>query len=255
MNISQYNISPNLKIIDSLPILFIKDERILVIADLHLGIEAIMSQDGTYLPHNQTQDLIELVSYYLKELKPEELILNGDVKHSFHEPTKIENRDVQSFLRAISPHVKKISITQGNHDIFLSWAIKGIDNISFHKNYYTKGKYFFTHGDKELPKELPEETKYIIIGHEHPILEAKINKLQKIRAPAFVVVPLKKKDVTLIVLPAFSSYSSGTPINPAFKDNLLSPILRNDVDLSECQLYALDKNKEVFHFPSFKEWK
>jgi len=255
MNISQYNISPNLKIIDSLPILFIQDERILVIADLHLGIEAIMSQDGTYLPHNQTQDLIELVSFYLKELKPDELILNGDVKHSFHEPTKIENRDVQKFLRAISPHVKKIAITKGNHDIFLSWAIKDMENVDFYKNYYSKGKYFFTHGDKELPKELPEETKYIIIGHEHPILEARINKLQKIRVPAFVVVPLKKKNITLIVLPAFSAYSSGTAINPAFKDNLISPILRNDVDLSECQLYALDKNKEVFHFPSFKEWK
>ncbi|MHA1345794.1 MAG: metallophosphoesterase [Candidatus Heimdallarchaeaceae archaeon] len=254
MNISQYNISPNLKIIDSLPILFIKDEKTLVIADLHIGIEAIMSEDGTYLPHNQTQDLIELVSYYLKEIQPNELVLNGDVKHSFHEPTKIENRDVQKFLRAISPHVKKISITQGNHDIFLNWVIKDIENVSFYKNHYSKGKYFFTHGDKDLPEILPKETKYIIIGHEHPILEARINKLQKIRAPAFVVVPIKKKEITLIVLPAFSAYSSGTPINPVSKDNLLSPILRNDVDLSECQLYALDKNKEVFHFPSFKEW-
>jgi putative SbcD/Mre11-related phosphoesterase len=254
MNISQYNISPNLKIIDSLPILFIQDEKILVIADLHLGIEAIMSRDGTYLPHNQTQDIIELISYYLKEIKPDELILNGDIKHSFYEPTEIENRDVQKFLRAISPLVKKISITQGNHDVLLSWAIKGMDNVSIYKNHYTKGKYFFTHGDKELPKVLPEEIKYIIIGHEHPILEARINKLQKIRAPAFVVVPIKKKDIILIVLPAFSEYSSGTPINPDSKNNLLSPILRNDVNLSECQLYALDKNREVFHFPSYKEW-
>lgn len=254
MNISQYNISPNLKIIDSLPILFIQDEKVLVIADLHLGIEAIMSQDGTYLPHNQTQDLIELISYYLKELKPNELILNGDVKHSFHEPAKIENRDVKKFLRAISPYVKKISIIQGNHDIFLSWAIKGMDNVNFYKNHYTKGKYFFTHGDKELPKELPEQIRYIIIGHEHPILEARVDKLQKIRVPVFVVVPIKKKDIMLVVLPAFSAYSSGTPINPASKDNLLSPVLRNDVDFSECQLYALDKKREVFHFPSFKEW-
>ncbi len=254
MNVSQYNISPKLKIIDSLPILYIQDERILTIADLHLGIEAIMSEDGAYLAHNQTQELIEKVTYYLKELQPNELVLNGDVKHSFHEPTRIENRDVQRFLKAISPHVKKISITQGNHDVFLSWAIKGIANIDFYKNHYTKGNYLFTHGDKELPKEIPEEIRYIIIGHEHPILEARINKLQKIRAPVFVVVPLKKKDITLIVLPAFSAYSSGTPINPATKDNLLSPILRNDVDLSECQLYALDKKGEVFHFPSFKEW-
>ena len=234
--------------------MYIQDERILVIADLHLGIEAIMSEDGTYLAHNQTQDIIEQVTYYLKELQPNELILNGDVKHSFHEPTKIENRDVQKFLKAISPHVKKISITQGNHDVFLNWAIKGITNIDFYKSYYTRGSYLFTHGDKELPKEIPEEIRYIIIGHEHPILEARINKLQKIRAPAFVVVPIKKRNITLIVLPAFSAYSSGTPINPANKDNLLSPILRNDVDLSECQLYVLDKKGEVFHFPSFKEW-
>ncbi|MBY9000512.1 MAG: metallophosphoesterase [Candidatus Heimdallarchaeota archaeon] len=254
MELSQFNITSNLKIVDALPILYIEDEKVLVIADLHLGIEAIMSEDGTYLEHNQTQELIETVSSYLKQLKPRELVLNGDVKHSFHEPPKIENRDVKRFLKEISPHVRKISITQGNHDLFLNWVIKDLPNVKLYKENYSIGKYYFTHGDKKLPKELPEGIKYIIIGHEHPIIEAKVNKLQRVRAPVFVVVPLKKGSITLIVLPAFSNYSSGTPINPAFSDNLLSPILRNDVNLSECQLYALDKNKEVFHFPSFKEW-
>ena len=213
-----------------------------------------MSEDGTYLPHNQTSDLIEKVSCYLKEIKPKELVLNGDVKHSFHEPTKIENRDVRHFLKSISTHVEKITIVKGNHDILLNWAIKGIQNIEFLKEDYLVGRYFFMHGDKNLPISLPEEVKYVIIGHEHPIFESRVNKLQKVRAPAFLMTPLKNRKINLIVLPAFSDYSSGTPIHPKFRENFLSPILRKEADLNQCELFVLDQDKQVLHFPSFKEW-
>ena len=61
MDISRYTIAPNIQIIDASPILYLDDEKSLVIADLHLGYEAIMLEEGTYSPFNQTEELIEIV--------------------------------------------------------------------------------------------------------------------------------------------------------------------------------------------------
>ena len=254
MEVSRYQIEPQIEIIDAQPILYLDDLKAVALADLHLGIEAIMSEDGSFSPYNQTKELTKIVIDYLRLIKPKLLILNGDIKHSFHEPTKIENRDVKSFLEAISLYVREIHIIKGNHDLFLSWAIKDIENITFHTESFSSGQYFFSHGDKPLPDSLPEEIKYVVIAHEHPIFSSKVNNLQKIKAPVFLLGPLSNTKAKLIVLPAISSYSVGTPINPYYKDNLLSPILKENAILPDFELFALVEKKEVLHFPSFKLW-
>ncbi|MHA1223232.1 MAG: metallophosphoesterase [Candidatus Heimdallarchaeaceae archaeon] len=116
MEISYTFIDENIKIVNVEPILFLEDIDSMVIADLHLGIEAIMLEDGTLTPYNQTNKIIEKVTRYLKSIKPKKLILNGDVKHSFQEAIKVENRDVKRFLTAVSSLVKEIHIVKGNHD-------------------------------------------------------------------------------------------------------------------------------------------
>ncbi len=136
MKFSRDSITSEMNIIDGLPILYLEDENTLVLTDLHLGIESIMSEDGTYIPHNQTQKLTKIVSQYVTAIKPKILVLNGDVKHSFHEPTRIENRDVKNFLQTIAPLVDEIHIIKGNHDIFLNWVTRDIQNASFHEEFF-----------------------------------------------------------------------------------------------------------------------
>ena len=142
MQYSRTSITDTIQIIDGMPILYLEDLEVVVLTDLHIGIEAIMSEDGTFSPFNQTEKQIETISEYLTIIKPKILLLNGDIKHSFHEPTRIENRDVKNFLQAISPLVDEIHITKGNHDVFLSWVVKEISNASFHKNHYILKHYF-----------------------------------------------------------------------------------------------------------------
>ncbi|MHA1199438.1 MAG: metallophosphoesterase [Candidatus Heimdallarchaeaceae archaeon] len=248
-----FEIRPNLQIVDNQPILLLEDINSLVIADLHLGVEAIMQEDGSFVPHNLTTRIIENLTKYLKDLKPDKLILNGDVKHSFHVPTKIENRDVKKFLKKISSLVPEVHIVKGNHDVFLSWAIQGLDNITLHSPSLSIKGYFFIHGDKELESIPSEDTDYIIIGHLHPVFESRVNGLQKVRNPTFLLGPLEEMSQTLIVMPAFTQYSSGSPIDPNSQSHYIVPILREYADLNNYELYVLGEN-DVFHFPELKLW-
>ncbi|MCE7742334.1 MAG: metallophosphoesterase [Candidatus Heimdallarchaeota archaeon] len=248
-----HEIKPNLQIVDNQPILLLEDINSLVIADLHLGVEAIMQEEGSFVPHNLTTQIIESLTEYIKDLKPDKLILNGDVKHSFQEPTKIENRDVKKFLKKISSLVPEVHIVKGNHDVFLSWAIQNIENIFLHSSSFSIKGYYFVHGDKKLEDIPAEEIEYIIIGHLHPVFESRVDGLQKVRNPTFLVGPLEEMSQTLIVMPAFTKYSSGSPIDPKSQSHYIVPILREYADLQNYELYVLGEN-DVFHFPELKLW-
>jgi putative SbcD/Mre11-related phosphoesterase len=248
-----FEIAPSIKIVAGLPLLFLEDVSVLVGADLHLGIEAIMREEGTIAPHNQTDKITEIFLKHLENLKPKHLVLNGDVKHSFKEPSKIENRDVKKFIGEVASKVSQVHIVKGNHDLFLTWALQNFDNVKLYEEYFHLEKYFFVHGDKQLPKDITKEVEFIIIGHEHPVLEARIKSIQKVRTHAFMLGPLINDDRQIIVLPAFTDYSSGTPINPKNKNNLLSPILREKADLTKFEMFALS-DEEVLHFPEFRLW-
>lgn len=247
-----YPITQNIAIFLGYPFLFIKDIDAVVAADVHLGIEAIMAEDGAYIPQKKTAEIIRDFKYVLTILKPSSLILLGDVKHSYSEPTKIENKEVDSFLREIQNYVEKIEIVRGNHDIFLNWVTNKIENVSVHDDLKIE-KYYFTHGHKPLPV-LPEEIEYVFIGHEHPIFKYRVNNLQLIKAPVFLVGPIINSNAKLIVLPAFSPYSLGVAVSPDNQSSLLSPILQTQVDLSKFESYVLGDNNTIFHFPEFESW-
>ncbi len=253
MKIPLFEIKSDIQIVDNKPILLLKDINALVVADLHLGIEAIMQDEGSFVPHNLTSKIIESIATYLKEIKPDKLILNGDVKHSFQVPTKIENRDVKKFFKEISPLVPEIHVVKGNHDIFLSWAIQNLKNITLHAPSFSLGKYYIFHGDKELEHELSEEIRYIIVGHLHPVFESRVDGLPKVRNPTFLSGPLMKMSQTIIVMPAFTKFSTGSPIHPKSQNHHIVPLLRDHADLRNYELHVLGEN-EVFHFPELKLW-
>ncbi|NJE50091.1 metallophosphoesterase, partial [Thermococcus sp. 9N3] len=68
--------------IEFLPQKAIKIKDNLIIADLHLGYEESLVQEGIYLPKAFNQMLTLLKGLVLRE-QPRRLIINGDLKHSF----------------------------------------------------------------------------------------------------------------------------------------------------------------------------
>ena len=82
------------------PALFIEAKKILVIADLHIGIKSELKEHGVNA-ESQTQKMIDHLTHLCKKYKPEEIILLGDIRHNISFSTNIERRDVRNFLKTI----------------------------------------------------------------------------------------------------------------------------------------------------------
>ena len=66
--------------------LFIKNKQILVVADLHIGIESQLREQGLHTS-SQTQKMMDHLLLICKKYKPKEIILLGDIKHNIPSAT------------------------------------------------------------------------------------------------------------------------------------------------------------------------
>jgi len=77
--------------------LFIGGKKILVIADLHIGIEKELREHGINAP-SQTKAMTDQVVSLCKKYKPKKIILLGDIKHNIPSSTIQEYSHLVSFI-------------------------------------------------------------------------------------------------------------------------------------------------------------
>ncbi|KPU63570.1 metallophosphoesterase [Thermococcus sp. EP1] len=192
--------------IELLPQKAIKIKDNLIIADLHLGYEESLAQEGIYLPKAFNQMLTLLKGLVLRE-RPKRLIINGDLKHSFV-PFRREKIEVEAFFSEILPLVREIIVIRGNHDVGIFWikslGIEVLDEIEI-------SEWKVVHGHKLV------EGDRFIIGHEHPSIRLRDE------VGALIKVPIFLKGEDLVVLPAFSPWAYGNDI----LREIVSPFLRD----------------------------
>ncbi len=99
------------------PVLFLKNEKILVVADLHIGIDSELKNYGISQT-DHTQKMIKHLLSICEKQKPKEIILLGDIKHNIPNTTYHERKDVKNFLEQIK-NIGSIHIIPGNHDGFI----------------------------------------------------------------------------------------------------------------------------------------
>jgi putative SbcD/Mre11-related phosphoesterase len=92
-----------------------KPERVLVVADLHIGWEAPLTQKGVHVP-SQTPKILDRILQLIKTCKPTRLIFLGDVKHAIAKVEMEEWRDIPDFFEALEKKVPDIQVVPGNHD-------------------------------------------------------------------------------------------------------------------------------------------
>jgi len=234
--------------VNGFPVIFIDKMKTLVFSDLHLGYELSLAEKGIFIPQTQLKEILNRLREIFKRVSANKLVIVGDVKHEFGEASRQEWKEVKELIKYLHGKVKKIILVRGNHDNFLLTICNYLGIEVFDPYYYEKN-ICFTHGHKKI--NYPENTKLLIIGHEHPSLVLK-ERFDKIKVKCILYGKMKNGK-KIICLPAFSSWGMGTDINLISPDDLLSPILREEVNLEELIPIGLEEGLPPLKFPPLKK--
>lgn len=225
--------------------LWLKKSQVLIIADLHVGYEEALVEEGILVPkitfNEIKQELFELL-----KLKPKIVVINGDLKHEFGQISKQEWQETIEILDFLLKNKRKVVLVKGNHDTILE-PIARKKNLKV-VDFYVIDDVAILHGHKILlDKEIyDKKIKTIIIGHEHPAISIQ----DKIKSEIYKCF-LKGKwhGKNLIVMPSFFSVYEGSNIR---KEKLLSPFL-NEKKIKDFEIYVLDEKGKAYWFGKLKK--
>ena len=225
------------------PAAYIEDANLLVMSDLHLGIEGYLEDEGIFLPRGVSKSTAEIVYNAIEDYMPETVVFNGDLKHSFGLLKTSEWRELTNFFKKLKEEYSlNVYVVRGNHDNYLGVLLDkfGYEMVDrYDVDYVT-----IVHGHKE--ESLEEFGEVVIIGHEHPSIVIKDEAGGKYRFKCFLWGDLGDKKI--LVLPPVSEISSGTSFNMYEYVEPLSPLLRN-VDLGKFKPYAIVPGEVVRELP------
>lgn len=202
-----------------------RPKDVVILADMHLGLEAYLKDDGISLPRFQKSEIMDRLSTILDKYDPQTLIINGDFKHEFGKNRKEEFYEIIDVIDYIREQVDLI-IIRGNHDNFLKNITKK-KGIVFYERSMELDTITITHGHKDI-----SEFEFLIIGHEHPSIKIRDEMGAFIKIPCY----LFNKSKNILVLPAFSPLSEGRDMISA--DDFISDILKENI-IENFQVYAL----------------
>jgi len=224
------------------PVLFIKNKQILVVADLHIGIESQLRERGLQIS-SQTKDMINHLFSICEKFKPKEIILLGDVKHNIPSATFQERKDVKNFLELIK-EFGIIHIIPGNHDGFIK-KLSPVDIFVHQSDGFIIENIGFLHGHR-WPSEEIMRCEQIIMGHTHPTILFTDRLGYKTFNPCwvkgnFIKTKLKEKypdafNPEILVMPAFNSLCGGIAVN---QKGITGPVGKI-IDIKNTQIYLLD---------------
>lgn len=167
--------------------IFIPKDKILVIADLHLGKAAHFRKSGLALPLISEQADYQLLNQMLIDYQPEKVWFLGDLFHSE------KNNSWDVFINLIQQYSNiQFSLIKGNHDI-INMDFYAASQIKVYAHGIQYHDLLFTHE----PLSVIPEGVINIAGHIHPGYSVRGMGKQKITLPCFY------KRSNSFLLPAF----------------------------------------------------
>jgi len=193
-----------------------------VVADLHLGMEAAAEAEGAFFPKRQKPLLMGRLKRILDRFHPRSLVIAGDFKHNFGRDKKREMDEVREVFDFIDSRTQVV-LTKGNHDNYLQ-------NILPREplpGWIEIGGCMVCHGHIVTPR-LARFGGPRILAHEHPALKLQDPVGAVVSAPAFV---WGERDRTL-VLPALGPLALGTDVvGRGFRSPFLRMLDRNKLSV------------------------
>lgn len=234
--------------VDSIPALYLPGQKLLVISDLHLGLEKTMTFKGNYIPQNQLKQMKEEIKDSREQTGAERILVNGDLKNQF-KTSYSENEEVKELANFLNFNFDEVIVIEGNHDTFIESTLeeKGIEI----KDYHIEDGILFVHGDRKLEDieiENLKDVDTIVIGHEHPAIALKDDIGVREKVPALLYGEMDDGR-NLVVLPAFSQIANGTSVNEVPEGELLSPILKRRADKENMKAVGISREAGILEFP------
>jgi hypothetical protein len=233
-------------IIDA-PVLVVEgDQKVLVAADIHLGIEYELWLGGANIP-SQTKRILAKLQSYIEMVRPDRLVLLGDIKHNVPRMSWQERDEVPAFLGSLLEKVD-VDLVPGNHDGGLADLVPPDIRMLPASGYLLDNVGYF-HGHSWPDVEL-FRSEMLIASHIHPTIRlidplgySSIEQVW-VRSPVDSALLEKHygcglKSPPMIIVPAFNELCGGRPLNVIYGDCDRGPISKMaDLDLAE--IYLLD---------------
>lgn len=228
------------------PLLLVEGgERVLVAADLHIGIEHHLWLGGASVP-SQTRKMLEGLVARVEEVSPDRLLLLGDVKHNLPRTSFQEKSEVPAFLKSLS-RTAKVEVVLGNHDIGLSDLAPQEVEIHPATGVVIDGAGYF-HGHT-WPDPAVFEAEVLVASHLHPAVRLADRIGSGPPERGWVRAPLSPEGLSegygrkisgpeVTIVPAYNPLCGGYPLDAASREERgpLSRIVR----LEEGRVYLLD---------------
>ncbi|WP_435358521.1 metallophosphoesterase [Haloarchaeobius sp. DFWS5] len=219
------------------------DERVLVVADFHAGIEDALRYERGLHVESHAADRREQVQALAAQTNPDRFLVLGDFMHSIGGPGGAERGECEVLLETLN---LPTTVVKGNHD----GGIEGwIDAEVTDGAGVRLGDVGFAHGHM-WPSRDVLAADIVCMAHEHPCVrltdEVGGSRIERIwLRGALDSRPFENRDSALVehwqnpelvVFPAFNDLCGGTWVNTG--SDFLAPFLPDG--LRDGQAYLLD---------------
>lgn len=213
------------------------EEEMVVVADLHIGLEAHLSWRGFHIPSQTEKMERELIQ--ISEDK-DALIILGDVKHRVPGSTRQEHRELPRFFRRMMDAYPRVEVVKGNHDAGLEEFLP--EGVGVHPpGGIVIDDVGLLHGHT-LPSKRLQSARTLVCAHNHSRMAFMSPRGSGPTEPCWLRIPFRPGNVAeeLIVLPALNPNLGGSPVNVE-GEGLLGPVLNNpELDIDAASVFLLD---------------
>jgi putative SbcD/Mre11-related phosphoesterase len=224
--------------------------KTLTIADIHLGIEWDLYYSGISIP-SQIEKRKKRIRDYLQKVRPDRIVLLGDIKHNVPKTSWQEKEEVPGFLEELASFAP-VDIVPGNHDGDIEKLIPEHVTVRSMRGFVLDGVGYF-HGHTWPDMELLS-TSHVVMSHNHPAIRFTDSLGHGVSEPVWIRTHFIEKairdhygdhvkwmDPEVIIMPAFNELCGGIPFNESIHEELLGPLFANHaIGLEKARAFLLD---------------
>jgi hypothetical protein len=228
------------------PALLAEEEKALIVADLHIGIEHEMFLAGAKIP-GRTPELQARLLKLLGKTKARTLVIAGDLKHNIPKTSFLEEREIPRLMEALFEIAEEIHLVPGNHDGGISEFLP--KDVKLHSNKgFVLGDYGVWHGHC-WPSDEVMASRTVLMGHVHPQaafvdgVETRAAERCWVRGKWNFREAHRKYTVLgegFLMMPAFNSLCGGSHVNDLGQRKIGTVLRHNLADIERAEMVLLD---------------